>query len=105
MCEEWRNDRTKFYEWAFNHGYSDDLTLDRIDNNLSYTPENCRWATMTQQQNNRSSNKRIDINGVIHTYTEWERIKGLSRGLISSRIKRGWSEYDAVMTPPGEKFG
>ena len=100
VCDEWKNDRTAFYKWAFDNGYKDNLSIDRIDVNKGYSPENCRWATVKSQANNRTTNRLITINGETHTMTEWGDIKGISRGTIWNRLHNlGWSEEDAVNKP------
>ena len=60
VCKEW-NDYLAFEKWALTHGYSDSLTIDRIDNDKSYSPGNCRWATMKEQAQNRSISTKREI--------------------------------------------
>ena len=57
VCEEWKNDFQAFYEWAMANGYSENLTIDRINPNGNYSPENCKWATMLEQQHNKRNTK------------------------------------------------
>lgn len=59
VCEEWMRDFVAFRDWAVTHGYSDDLSIDRIDVNGNYDPENCRWATAKEQNNNKRNNRLL----------------------------------------------
>ena len=74
MCDEWKNDFMSFYNWAIANGYSDNLTIDRINSNGNYEPSNCRWVTYKLQANNKSSNVFLSLNGVVHTIAEWSDI-------------------------------
>ena len=99
MCDEWRNSFESFMKWAMDNGYNDTLTIDRINPYGSYCPENCRWETQTEQQNNRSNNHRITFDGETHTVAEWARIKGLSHSAITHRLDRGWPIERIMNTP------
>lgn len=69
ICEEWtgKNGFLNFYNWAFENGYKDDLSIDRINNSKNYEPTNCRWVTMKQQQNNRTNNRIFNVDGTPDT--------------------------------------
>ena len=95
ICDEWRNSFEAFYEWAMANGYKDDLTIDRIDNDGNYCPDNCRWATQSEQSRNRSSNIRIKIGNSTRTLTEWCEIFGVSFSTIHARYRRnGFASID-----------
>ena len=100
VCAEWLRSSKVFYEWASATGYADGLTIDRIDNNKNYEPNNCRWATQKEQQNNRGNNRYLTVDGVTRSIIEWSELTGLRYITIWQRIyKSGWSPEDAVSTP------
>lgn len=90
VCSEWKDNFQAFYDWSMNNGYKEGLTIDRIDNNGNYEPNNCRWVDRKQQGRNRRSNILITINGVTRCLMEWCEILGLNYGTINNRIRRGW---------------
>ena len=103
VCEEWRSFKP-FYEWAVLNGYQSNLTIDRIDVNGNYCPENCRWATAKEQANNTRRSHYLTFNGETHTITEWSKITGLSPGCIRGRLGVcGWSVGDALTKPAQER--
>lgn len=89
VCDEWRNSFTAFYEWSLANGYSDDLTIDRIDNDKGYYPENCRWSSKKEQARNRRSNISIKIGNATKTLTEWCEIFDVDFTTVVARYKRG----------------
>lgn len=100
ICDEWLKDFGEFYDWAISHGYREDLTIDRIDNDGDYEPGNCRWVTNKVQSMNRRSNRYLEFDGQRKTIEEWSEITGLRYGVISSRVnKLKWSAEKALTTP------
>lgn len=88
VCDEWRDDFINFYNWAMVNGYSDELTIDRIDVNGNYEPSNCRWATIKQQANNRTTNINITIGNATKSLKEWCEIFQVDYGKTSARYHR-----------------
>ena len=87
-------------KWALENGYSTGLTLDRIDNNGNYEPNNCRWTDRKTQQNNRRNSIYITANGVTLPCAEWARLTGIPKNTLRARIVvMGWSAEKAVSTP------
>lgn len=88
LCEEWKSDFIPFYRWAIENGYSDELTIDRIDNEDGYSPSNCRWVTQTEQQRNRRNNHIISYKGEEHCLSEWCEILHLKYSTLETRINK-----------------
>lgn len=99
VCAEWRNNPTAFYQWSIWHGYDDSLSIDRIDNDGNYCPDNCRWATRTEQANNTSRNHMIEYNGKNKTLTKLAKEFGIDPKALSWRLELGWDIEDALDTP------
>lgn len=100
VCGEWLNDYSAFKSWALSSGYADDLSIDRIDYQKDYSPENCRWASRKQQNNNTRHNTTIFAFGRSKTLSQWSEKTGLSADVISARIKKlGWPPEDALSKP------
>lgn len=99
MCDDWKESYESFHNWALSNGYSDRLSIDRINNDSGYSPDNCRWADSKTQGSNRSDNHHIIWNGVDHTLSEWGEILHIDCRTLCSRIKRGWPT-DKVLGEP-----
>ena len=76
VCDEWargEEGKYKFLEWAKSNGYGPGLTIERIDNNGPYSPDNCKWITSAEQSNNKRNSVKIDVGGVTKTLAQWTR--------------------------------
>ena len=96
ICDEWRDDFKTFYDWAMSNGYAEKLTIDRIDNDKGYSPDNCRWVTQSCNARNRRTSRLIEYDGVVHTLVEWSEITGLNPDTITERLKMGWTVQEAL---------
>lgn len=89
ICEEWLNDPSKFVTWAMQNGFEPELSIDRIDNDGNYEPDNCRWTTRETQCNNKRSSHYLTVNDITLTVTQWERRLGLSKSTLYNLIADG----------------
>ena len=99
MCAEWANDFTAFREWALAHGYSDNLTIERIDVNGNYEPNNCTYTSTYYQNRNRTSNIIIDGKCL----TDWAIEAGLKVATVLTRYRRGDRGLDVLLRPIGKR--
>ena len=99
VCDEWRNSFEAFRDWALANGYADNLSIDRIDVNGNYCPENCRWATQVQQCENRTNNNLITCDGETLPVKVWAKRLSISADVLYSRKRHGWSDEMTIKTP------
>lgn len=100
VCDEWKDDFQVFYDWSMSHGYSDDLTIDRIDNDKGYSPDNCRWVTHSEQMRNTSQNHMITFAGKTQTIGDWAMELGINHQTLCARVNDyGWTVERALTTP------
>lgn len=87
ICKEWLNNSKSFEDWALNNGYQNDLTIDRIDENKDYSPENCRWVTNSDNSKYKSTTRIIEVDGIKHTGREWPKLLNLGTNAINKMLK------------------
>lgn len=88
VCKEWIDNPKLFENWALSNGYKDDLTIDRIDENKDYCPENCRWITNINNAKYKSTTSLIEVDGETHTGKDWAKILGFGINLINNYIRK-----------------
>lgn len=100
VCVEWMNSFETFYAWAISHGYQEGLTIDRIDVNGNYYPENCRFVTRQVQANNKRETIRIIYGNISMTVSEAAKQYNIPRPILADRLRRGWTIQEAIELPP-----
>lgn len=94
ICDEWKNSFINFYNWSIENGYMKNLTIDRINNDGNYEPNNCKWSNMKEQCNNRSSNINITYNDITGNIEFWAKKTNIQRQTLEYRYKIGWNIED-----------
>jgi hypothetical protein len=102
ICDEWLADYEAFKAWSLGYGYADDLTIDRIDGDKGYSPDNCRWVTRKVQQNNLRSNRLITYEGETRTVSEWSEKVGIKAATLSGRLNYSGYSNERALTEPTE---
>ena len=92
ICDAW-SDFAVFRDWALTHGYTDELSIDRIDNDGPYCPTNCRWIPRKEQSRNTRNCKRYEFGGTTMTHNEWARKLGINPATLTERIQKHGLEY------------
>ena len=101
ICDEWMQDRSKFVKWAIENGYQKGLEIDRINNDAGYSPDNCRFVGRITQANNKSSNRRIEIDGITHTLAEWVDIAEVDYDRLQFLLNYSFQKFmDEITSSP-----
>jgi hypothetical protein len=104
VCDEWKASFEEFYMWAMNNGYEDGMSIDRIDNNGNYCPDNCRWADIKTQNNNRRISLMYTYNGKTQNLSSWCEELGLPYLRTWQRIVQyGYSFEEAILLPKNKQ--
>lgn len=98
ICDEWLNDFNSFYEWSINNGFKKELSIDRIDSNKDYHPNNCKWSSKTEQCYNRDMSVKLSLNGKTMYMTEWANELNIDKKVLSWRYRQGWSDKKILTT-------
>lgn len=99
ICDEWLNFEN-FRKWAYSHGYSPGLQLDRIDNDGDYCPSNCKYVTRLENTNHRSSCVMITYKGITQSARDWDRQLGFKPDTVGQRINRFHWPVERALTEP-----
>ncbi|KKL47906.1 hypothetical protein LCGC14_2330850 [marine sediment metagenome] len=98
ICSSW-SDYYFFHTWAVHNGYKNNLEIDRIDNNGEYSPSNCHWVKPLLQARNKRNNHTLTLHGKTACLAEWSDLTGIKYSTLRSRIRLGWSTFNALTMP------
>ena len=96
VCDEWLNDFMNFYNWSINNGYKEDLSIDRINSDGNYEPNNCRWIPWKEQTRNTRRNRMITYNNETHCLAEWAEILGIDYSKLKNKINKTKDFQEAI---------
>ena len=96
ICEDWKNSFQSFYDWSMKNGYSEELTIDRINCHGNYEPSNCRWLTNLEQAKNKTTNIVITFNGKSMNCSEWAKELNLGHDTVRQRYHKGYSPEECL---------
>lgn len=99
ICDEWHDDFDVFIEWAMNAGYEIGLTIDRMNNDGNYEPDNCRWITKKEQNRNKRTNVMVTYHNRTMSLMNWCEELDLPYYTIQKRIKKGMNPIEALEKP------
>lgn len=102
VCDEWLNDNKTFFNWAMDNGYREGLTIDRIDLDGNYTPNNCRWTTIKDQVRNRRNTVYIEYEGVKKPMGQWSEELDVPYHTLYTRYTKGWKSKDILFGKGGK---
>lgn len=103
ICDEWRQNFLEFKKWAMDNGYKNGLTIDRIDNDGNYCPENCRWVTYEEQGYNRRNNIIIEVNGENKTIAQLSKEYGINESTLRVRYAKS-HDSNYILRPVRKKY-
>lgn len=98
VSEEWKGvyGYTNFSQWAIKNGYKEGLTLDRIDNDREYSPDNCRWVTNSEQANNKRTNVLVTYKGETLNLKQWSKKLGINYSCLQTRHYKGYTDIEII---------
>jgi hypothetical protein len=101
VCKEWKDNYETFRDWALKNGYSDDLSIDRIDGNKNYSPDNCKWSTRKEQSSNRRGCHSVEVDGITYpTLVSFCEKFDLKYDTVKHRYRRGDRTFERLSRPP-----